>query len=447
MSRLQVNVNSPGLPPRPLSRPGAYTSSDTEYKSLSDNEEPGSPFDTPSGYGSDWVDERAGLGATGTSTKSFGPTIPPKWSPSAQHAETSRTPLTYSASSNSYSPRPAPQRTGSTSISSLTKTFREKAEIAAKSAAKNTADWHARASQPGGVLARAKEMGAEISVKAREAATEAATAAREAAAAAKTTNVNEVVGGYLKRKDSGSGTRRSYAEDEKPANPVFGSRLVEAVSRSQVEMTGRGGYRIDPSDVPAVVYRSIEFLDICGLEEVGIYRLSGSSKEVAGLKQLFNAGADLDLTTIQIDPHTVSSMFKSFLRELPESILTQQLNAQFSEISAALSASDDPSAATVDPNLLRRIGSVCLQLPRENYALLAFLSAHLYRVQERQALNKMNLGNLQVIFSPTLGMSSSLLAVFIMHHETVLPLPVPPQLKRTPPPPKPRPASVQSNDS
>ena len=64
--------------------------------------------------------------------------------------------------------------------------------------------------------------------------------------------------------DSNSATGRSYAEDEKPANPVFGSRLVEAVGRSQVEITGRGGYRIDPSDVPAVVYRSIEFLDICG---------------------------------------------------------------------------------------------------------------------------------------------------------------------------------------
>ena len=195
MSRPQVNVNSPGIPPRPLSRPGAYTSTDSEYTSLAGNEEPGSPFDTPSGYGADWVDERAGLSNAGNSTKSYGASVTPKWSPSAQHAETSRTSPTSNASSTasshpSYPSRPAPTRTGSTSISSLTKSFREKAEIAAKSAAKNTADWHARASQPGGVLARAKEMGAEFSVKAREAATEAATAAREAAAAAKTTNVN-----------------------------------------------------------------------------------------------------------------------------------------------------------------------------------------------------------------------------------------------------------------
>ncbi|KAJ3038245.1 hypothetical protein HDV00_000842 [Rhizophlyctis rosea] len=440
MSNLQLRTG-PALPQRPLSHPAAGPpSSDSQYATLSDNDDPGSPFDDSTGFGADWVDERSTFGKTSNTTA---PANRP-WTPSAQRTTASQPSSRYPTSSTTASSHSSSYNSGTTSprpttssIASLTKNFREKASVAARTAAKNAADWHAQASQPGGVLDRAAKTAAEFSVKAKEAASEAATAAREAANNART-------------KGPIVPARSSYREDEKPANPVFGVPLVDAVSRSQVEMVGRGGYRIEPTDVPAVVYRSIEFMDVYGLEEVGIYRLSGSAKEVAGLKQLFNAGADLDLTSIQIDPHTVSSMFKAFFRELPESILTQNLSSQFSDISASLSAGEDPTNVNAKPDQIKRIASLCLQLPRENYALLAFLCAHLNRVQERQGVNKMGLGNLQVIFSPTLGMSSYLLGVFIMHYAEVLPLPIPTSLKRTerPPPPvvRPRPTSERDEE-
>lgn len=53
--------------------------------------------------------------------------------------------------------------------------------------------------------------------------------------------------------------------ETKPTNPVFGACVVDAVDRSKVEMVGQSGYGIDIDDVPAVVFRSIEFMDVYGM--------------------------------------------------------------------------------------------------------------------------------------------------------------------------------------
>ncbi|KAJ3268136.1 hypothetical protein HK104_005463, partial [Borealophlyctis nickersoniae] len=330
---------------------------------------------------------------------------------------------------SSPSPTSSPSRQTTASFASLAKSFKDKTAVAAKAAAKNTAEWHARASEKGGVLYKAKEMGQELGAK-------AAASAAAAKEAAKRSEMGEKVVTYLKKRDEAdvrddSTDLRAMAGLGVPANPVFGARLADAVDRSQVEGPGNPGYGIDIEDVPAVIYRSIEYLDVHGLEEVGLYRLSGSATEVSNLKILFNSGADLDLTTIQTDTHAVASMFKSYLRELPESILTKALAPKFIELSSGCATDPERGTPTPDPALLNQMATLCTQLPRENYSVLAMIAAHLYRVQERQAVNKMGLGNLQVIFSPTLGVSSSLLALFVMHHDRVLPLPVPSSVKRT----------------
>ena len=48
------------------------------------------------------------------------------------------------------------------------------------------------------------------------------------------------------------------------------------------------------------------------------HRISGRSSHVAKLRAEFDAGADYDLTECEpgdLDPHAVSSIFKTFLRE------------------------------------------------------------------------------------------------------------------------------------
>ncbi|KAI8873239.1 hypothetical protein GQ42DRAFT_115743, partial [Ramicandelaber brevisporus] len=82
---------------------------------------------------------------------------------------------------------------------------------------------------------------------------------------------------------------------------VFGLALEKAVELTRV----RDGY-----DLPAVVYRCIEYLDSSGaVYERGLYRVSGS--------------------TSALDVHIVASALKAYLRTLPENILMPGLAPMF----------------------------------------------------------------------------------------------------------------------
>ena len=87
-------------------------------------------------------------------------------------------------------------------------------------------------------------------------------------------------------------------------------------------------------------------------QEEGIYRLSGSSAVIKSLKDRFNSGTSafpmltterLDLSANLLtegdvdllgsdeywDPHAIAGLLKTFMRELPASILTRELHTRF----------------------------------------------------------------------------------------------------------------------
>ncbi|TPX64337.1 hypothetical protein SpCBS45565_g05977 [Spizellomyces sp. 'palustris'] len=269
------------------------------------------------------------------------------------------------------------------SLSQLKQKFKSKASEAAKV----TAEWRARAAEKSSVLQN----------KARVVVGEWENKARERASAR---------GGHTPSRSSGD-----------VPNLVFGVALSEAVQISRVGNVGNMGY---PDwivrNVPAVAYRCVEFLDVFGLEEIGIYRVSGSTTQVGHLKNMFNSGADVELLGQQIDPNAVASLFKAWLRELPESILTSALTPKFTQIyqGPETNGPPDPAQIAADPHRFSQARSLCTQLPLENRALLCLLFGHLFRVQARESVNKMGIPNLQVIFCPTLGLSSTLLAVLCL---------------------------------
>ncbi|KIJ62058.1 hypothetical protein HYDPIDRAFT_95254 [Hydnomerulius pinastri MD-312] len=91
---------------------------------------------------------------------------------------------------------------------------------------------------------------------------------------------------------------------------------------------------------PAVVFRCIQYLEAKKAEQEGIYRLSGSSAVIKGLKDRFNLGESRDFFLFKgdvellasdeyWDPHAIAGLLKSFLRELPASILTRKLHMRF----------------------------------------------------------------------------------------------------------------------
>lgn len=102
-------------------------------------------------------------------------------------------------------------------------------------------------------------------------------------------------------------------------------------------------------NLPAIVFRAIEYLESKKADqEEGIYRLSGSSAVIKSLKDRFNNGelehnllseiysynfaeGDVDLLASDEywDPHAIAGLLKSYLRELPSSILTRDLHLRF----------------------------------------------------------------------------------------------------------------------
>ena len=60
------------------------------------------------------------------------------------------------------------------------------------------------------------------------------------------------------------------------------------------------------------------------VEEEGIFRISGSVSKVKLIRNAFNAG-HLDALLLTRDVHAVASALKSYLRELPEPLLTYKL--------------------------------------------------------------------------------------------------------------------------
>ncbi|QRW24261.1 Rho GTPase-activating protein gacZ [Rhizoctonia solani] len=100
--------------------------------------------------------------------------------------------------------------------------------------------------------------------------------------------------------------------------------------------------------LPVFVSRSVRHLERWGGDEEGLFRISGRPSHVSRLRAEFDAGADYDLYEIppsDLDPHAVSSLFKAYLRQLPEPILTRALKGQFD---MAMTATDSTSNASFD---------------------------------------------------------------------------------------------------
>jgi RalA-binding protein 1 len=117
------------------------------------------------------------------------------------------------------------------------------------------------------------------------------------------------------------------AERRGSIRPVFGMPLVEAVQFC-------GPTNIDV-ELPAVVYRCIEYLEAKGAaSEEGIFRLSGSNVVIKALKERFNTEGDVDFLAGDdyYDVHAVASLFKQYLRELPTTVLTLELVSEFRRV-------------------------------------------------------------------------------------------------------------------
>ncbi|XP_068906745.1 rho GTPase-activating protein 26 isoform X6 [Tenebrio molitor] len=145
------------------------------------------------------------------------------------------------------------------------------------------------------------------------------------------------------------------------------------------------------------VKKCIEVLENRGLEEQGMYRVVGVTSKV---NKLLNMGLDRrksDKLSSLDDPQewetkTITSALKSYLRNLPEPLMTYKYHNGF-------------IAAVKNETRQLRIHDVHTlvhRLPKTNFEVLKLLLKHLANVAAKSEKNLMTVSNLGVCFGPTL---------------------------------------------
>uniref|UniRef100_A0A8D3CLD3 Rac GTPase-activating protein 1 n=1 Tax=Scophthalmus maximus TaxID=52904 RepID=A0A8D3CLD3_SCOMX len=143
--------------------------------------------------------------------------------------------------------------------------------------------------------------------------------------------------------------------------------------------------------IPPLVVHCISEIEQRGLREAGLYRLSGSDRTVKELKEKFLRSKTVPVLSKVDDIHAITGLFKDFLRNLKEPLLTFRLNRPFME--AAEVSDDDNSIALIYQTIS--------DLPQANRDTLAFVALHLQRVASSLD-TKMDIGNLARVFGPTI---------------------------------------------
>ncbi|XP_012670844.2 ralA-binding protein 1 [Clupea harengus] len=176
--------------------------------------------------------------------------------------------------------------------------------------------------------------------------------------------------------------------------PIFGAPLEEAVRRTSL---------YDGIPLPAVFRECVDYVESYGMKCEGIYRVSGMKSKVDELKAAYDREECPCLE--EYDPHTVASLLKQYLRELPESLLGRAVAARLED------ACGRPSEAERLQECQRLLGEV----PAHTRLLLAWLITHMDHVIAREADTKMNIQNISIVLNPTVQIGNRVLYLFFTH--------------------------------
>uniref|UniRef100_F6ZCY4 Rho-GAP domain-containing protein n=1 Tax=Ciona intestinalis TaxID=7719 RepID=F6ZCY4_CIOIN len=177
-------------------------------------------------------------------------------------------------------------------------------------------------------------------------------------------------------------------------NPIFGKSLEEAVTRT--------GYH-DGVPLPAVVRECMDFVEERGITAEGIYRISGIKTKIDELTKIYNREETPDLS--KYEPHTVAGVLKSYLRELPDHILTQQCSVKFEEAATKHSKQEK----------IQGFRDLLSKLPDCNRILVSWLILHFDQIIRHEQQSKMTIQNISIVLSPTLHISHRVLNVFFSY--------------------------------
>ena len=106
---------------------------------------------------------------------------------------------------------------------------------------------------------------------------------------------------------------------------IFGQDLGDTINYEKRIHTNHGktaGNSIcDSKNVPKIVENCCEFLKNHGIQEEGIFRMPGDSNKVKALVEEYDMGMKFHFDPRVHDIHTVASLLKYYVRELPKPLI------------------------------------------------------------------------------------------------------------------------------
>ncbi|CAB1312047.1 unnamed protein product, partial [Coregonus sp. 'balchen'] len=160
--------------------------------------------------------------------------------------------------------------------------------------------------------------------------------------------------------------------------PCYGKPLEEHLA-----LSGR--------DIAFPIEACVTMLLECGMQEEGLFRVAPSASKLKKLKASLDCGV-MDVQEYSVDPHAIAGALKSYLRELPEPLMTFEL---YDEWIQASNIQDQDKR-------LQALLTACEKLPLANGNNFKYLIKFLAKLDDYQDENKMTPGNIAIVLGPNL---------------------------------------------
>ncbi|XP_033845363.1 rho GTPase-activating protein 8-like [Periophthalmus magnuspinnatus] len=142
--------------------------------------------------------------------------------------------------------------------------------------------------------------------------------------------------------------------------------------------------------IPPVMSQTIVYLKEKGLKTEGIFRRSARVQLIKDIQKLYNLGKPVNFEQYN-DVHVPAVILKTFIRELPEPLLTFRVYNQVLEL------------MKVESSLrVTRCKQIIESLPEYNFIVVKYLLYFLHMVSQESISNKMSPSNLACVFGVNL---------------------------------------------
>nr|XP_020015338.1 rho GTPase-activating protein 17 isoform X3 [Castor canadensis] len=167
-------------------------------------------------------------------------------------------------------------------------------------------------------------------------------------------------------------------QDKWAEKPAFGTPLEEHLKRSGREIA---------LPIEACVMLLLE----TGMKEEGLFRIGAGASKLKKLKAALDCSAS-HLDEFCSDPHAVAGALKSYLRELPEPLMTFNLYEEWTQVA---SEQDQDKK-------LQDLWRTCQKLPPQNFVNFRYLIKFLAKLAQTSDVNKMTPSNIAIVLGPNL---------------------------------------------